>query len=348
MISVNQSIGNGKGIGLASLVSAYFELLEHYYSGMLIDELELKHLKKEMIVNQLEVLKEIKPFEILIKSNLELVKCIEFKSIDSDDKIYYPVELIQPQNVEVINEFSIYSSNNGTAIGCTFYEAIIHGICEVVERDSLSILYLRLLNSLALKQVNKTSLPIYLKCLISDFEAKIKGQIQIIDMTTEIDIPTYITFYSTDELPIIGCGCSISRETAIKRSVLECIQSTHLYNDEIQMEDHLVLKKFRSNKKLIDSLKLNYCDFETVDFLSTNNELFKPNEIYDSITRKLNNIGFEIYYRTIHENENLCCLQVIVPGLENFQMIKTGLPVLPGKRGIESIKKELLNDLHNR
>jgi len=339
-LSDNLVVGNGKGVGKASIASSLYELLEHYYSGYESLKRVGSNIKVSYLIDQNINLKNMQFIKEIEKSKESRIKCVRFFSLFNKNKLFYPNILTHPEKIKIKNNshYKFYSSNNGTAIGITFNEALIHSICEVVERDALSLMYLKNLNDLELKKVNKNTLPVNIKSILFSFENKIGKEVEIVDITSDFGIPVYVSYYETDILPIIGSGCSIDSNIALKRSLLECIQSFHLYNSETELEDKVVLNKFSHHQNIVNCLKLKSLSYIIDDYVEVAYDGTNTNDTLKDLSNIIQRNGYEVYYRIIKKNKNLCCLQTLIPGLENFQMIRYGLPVLPSKRGVDLMK----------
>jgi YcaO-like protein with predicted kinase domain len=124
------------------------------------------------------------------------------------------------------------SSSNGLASGNTYQEALIHGLCEVIERDALTLW--------SLKQASRQDADKLALATIEDirvrnilerfFDAGL--DVGIWDITSDIGIPAFLCrllpSIEPDILPLrpaSGMGCHLSADIALLKAVTEAAQS---------------------------------------------------------------------------------------------------------------------------
>lgn len=140
-------IGNGKGIGRQAEASALFEAIEHY----IFDKIYLEKKGYNKNIKEMHIPNEFKKKHYIIelldnKFDTTSLECLKFDEYLGNNFIFMPKFLIYPYSClpDILPEkFLMYSSNSGTAVGVNFVDALLHGILEVVERDALSIHYLK-------------------------------------------------------------------------------------------------------------------------------------------------------------------------------------------------------------
>ncbi|CAN5507300.1 YcaO-like family protein [soil metagenome] len=125
-------------------------------------------------------------------------------------------------------------SSDGLASGNTPAEAVLHGICELIERDAYSSL--QFLSGERLRDRYRsvcTTGDMQLDMLMAAVE-RFGLRVQLLDMTTDIGVPAYMAIL----LPVAGgepgregmalcggCGCHPTRRRAIMRAITEAAQS---------------------------------------------------------------------------------------------------------------------------
>ncbi len=122
-------------------------------------------------------------------------------------------------------------SSNGLASGNTWQEAIVHAICEVVERDATSLWYQAGPRSKAARRLDLHS--------VSDPDCRrlvetIAGaglDIAVWDTTTEIGVPSFYGLLSGGEHDHVGegAGCHPARAVALARTLTEAVQTRMTY-----------------------------------------------------------------------------------------------------------------------
>jgi YcaO-like protein with predicted kinase domain len=124
------------------------------------------------------------------------------------------------------------SSSNGLSSGNNYHESILHGLCEVIERDALTLWTLKaperqLPGKIALNTVNDSRVANVLERF---FEADI--DVGLWDISSDIGIPAFLCRTLPKLAPDIsgirpasGMGCHLSRDIALLRAVTEAAQS---------------------------------------------------------------------------------------------------------------------------
>lgn len=358
-------MGNGKGIGLQSEISAKYEALEHYLST------QKSGLKPKCMSFSLEEIEGS-----LSKVNRKALPSYFIKNCNRIKKTpwiffqgYRGSSIILPYflaNLDYINKpfsfddldystFSDIPSNNGTAIGTTFEEAMIHAINELIERDSISCFLLSTFgrkNPKKIKIISKESLPRYLCELIAKIERDYAEELLIIDIATDLQFPAFLATFTKQSHPIqpMGFGTSLSSIYALERAILEALQSLHLYEEDLGKEDIKILNKFNQWPKLqkcaqcdlLPLVKASHYNIHEFRESFVSNDLF---EILDETIRNLEHHNLHVFFATHYQSENgISCVKVIIPGIEQFHRVRLGNFVIPGERGIAILAQENEHD----
>ncbi len=355
--------GLGKGIGMQSQVSAIFEALEHYFGSAkycVSAQTKARHVwSKVSQLPHVDILARDKAMELLLRHHSETeVPCRVFQSFDNRQRLLHPLVLTIPDYPhyqlpgDTFNYTRIlrYSSGNGTAIGADFAEAAIHAINERVERDAESMFLIGtflLRPPKLVRLVNPDSLPCELRKLWDQINELATDRLLIIDITTELGIPAFYAFFTQQKQMVQprGCGCSLSKEYALERALLEALQDFHIYQEfaeECDGDHATFLNALRGLPRYQDcargdvALLIEKGLCETVDF----GELIAPrvpanvDAYLDRLLGKLADSGFQAFYSVGYRSpRGLTCLNVLIPGLESFHLVKFGNAVLPGRRG---------------
>lgn len=105
------------------------------------------------------------------------------------------------------------TASNGLASGNSLEEAICHALCELIERDAMTI------HEVAVERLGKP-----MKVLGTSIVDKFGGEVTLADLTTDIGIPTVRA--STGDSH--GFGTHPDAEAALIRAVTECAQARAL------------------------------------------------------------------------------------------------------------------------
>lgn len=336
--------GNGKGFGKQSLASGLFEALEHYLGCPNVTARKVIPKQVSQLYNQDNLNNEY-PIKMLYQQNPEfMMDCETFIEYGSNSsEIFYPAFLTHPiYSQKNLNDskFNLFSTNNGTSVGLNLEEALLHGVNEVIERDSISVhLIQNFISSKknTIKVVKQDSCPSFLKKLIDECNTTLEN-LKIIDITSDLSIPTYLVKGDKrgNELPIVGTGSSISAEYALERALLECLQSYYLHDEILEKEDRTNVEKLGKYVPLLNCLLLNYeCSEELISLhdYSIEPERLTLKEQLKKINMSLNKNGYKMFFKTIYKSENLFCVKVIVPGLEKFHLVRSGVGLPLSSRG---------------
>lgn len=343
--------GNGKGVGVQSQTSALFEALEHYYSDL--DKLpsDLPYIKISDLIMQ-DRLADERPFNLMKEFSNFKIPCRRYSAINGNlPPLFYPIFLTTPNYNKRpfgndsfdYRKFSKYSTNTGTAIGLTRDEAILHGLLEVIERDAVSLFLIHTFIDKTPKQFKVlpyNNLPLNIQRLINELQNQCKGELVILDISTDdIPVPVYLASISVQNRVIlpIGYGASLNRTYAIQRACLEALQSFHLHDDEMEEEEKYILHIYDDLPVFQACIKRDFTKIEKNNLFDVRKEDF--NTDIGSIKKQikelvflLENKGFNGYYSDIWSENDIYCINVIVPGLEKFNIITSGNPVLPSMK----------------
>jgi ribosomal protein S12 methylthiotransferase accessory factor len=132
----------------------------------------------------------------------------------ANDRVYVPV---------------FRTSSNGLCSGNTIVEALIHGLCEVVERDSCRR------QSRARFEPARSVIPDTVSSRLGqrllDQFASAGMALQIVDMSGPTGLPCFEVFVDHPDGPMLteGSGCHPNRSTALIRALTEAAQSRLTY-----------------------------------------------------------------------------------------------------------------------
>ncbi len=357
---INSLIGIGKGRSFAqSNLSAKYEAIQHY--------LETIYNNKEIVLYYY-TLEEVKlnnifilpgePEEDFYESILpdKKIAWLKMRSLlHYNSVIHFPIACFDPYSVYLSPDEVDYkdkyflSNDNGCAIGCSQNEALIHGISEIIERDSISLFLIKVfLCKQKIKILNIKSLPTHLQELCAQVEFEIQSEIVIVDLESSFKIQAFAVFAKNpgSDTPYKGYGASLSHDYAIERALLECVQYYHLcnkyhWNEEasdlfVDIEDENYLQAAKLNifnlleKKFFDVI--DYQCQESVIHLSSKNYL---NEILLDIKEN----GFDVFFTQLYPfNNSVSLVKCFMPEIENFYAICYGYIPLIKKRGKKLIE----------
>ncbi len=114
------------------------------------------------------------------------------------------------------------ATSNGLSSGNTVAEALVHGLCEVIERDSLWHL-----GQQRARMVDQPTIQTVLARRLLQRFARVGMRTEVVDVTGPTGVPTFAAFLSHAESPgrYYGAGCHPRRSTALVRALTEAAQS---------------------------------------------------------------------------------------------------------------------------
>lgn len=345
------AMGGGKGIGKQAELSAKFESLE-VITG------QVSHVRSSY---EQFSLNDIHQFEIPIfhtKIYAELLAqnhtqrdvplpWIPYQRFDAVEKSYLPAVCSHPfyyRNPFKEDKFdytNIYlsSTTNGIATGCTRTEALIHGILEVVERDSLSLFMINTFlkeHACVPEIIEIKDLSNHLK-EIAEQVIRITGyQLIIYHLPNEADIPVYgALLHDTNlQVPIKGSGASLNAEYAIERALLEALEIYHW--DSGNEKGRLSIERVEQWPRLQRCAEFNLQNVrhKSVPFPATDSfKEIHPSRYLEILVERLNRNGFSVYYHETYASENISTVHVIIPEAEDFFSVGMGIVVPLQNRG---------------
>ncbi len=356
--------GCGKGIGIQSKVSATFEALEHYYCYKLATNNKHDSLKFMSYAEVLGKESNLPVSNFLPKrmiaeefSNITL-PWVEFVTFQNNNEFYYPLFLIEPHYLKFGDKFNedyydyqdlcSLACDSGTASGSSFIEAALHGLNECVERDATSIFLVEaFLKQNPIHLIDKLTLPENLLQYVKLIEEEFDDELAVVDITSDSGIPTFCVAFTRQNVLIQpkGFGTSLNKNYALERALLESLQPLHLRNANLVQMEKIILQNFVSYPKLQAAAIADIAQMVTdKNFITTSfQKLADPIQNYSDISsqlveiiRRINAIGLTPHYMYLTAAENeVTCLKLIVPGMDNFFLVSDGKLVLPGKRSLK-------------
>lgn len=163
------------------------------------------------------------------------VEWIEGEDLISGQKSWLPFEMVHTNyTLPGLRGGGCFpSSSNGLASGNSLPEATVHGICELIERDALTLWHHAEDASVDSTSIDRNTIKdsICLQTLARLDDARLDTHIW--DITTDTGIPSYLSVVmsSTDREQHIGVGSGthLNKEVALLRALHEAVQVRTTY-----------------------------------------------------------------------------------------------------------------------
>ncbi|AZE67677.1 ribosomal protein S12 methylthiotransferase accessory factor [Pseudomonas synxantha] len=342
--------GAGKGLLAAAEVGALYEALEHYLSDNLPPAsfhrqpfsyfASHPHFASDDAVN------------LLVQKQQGSIVCRTYRSLVDDQPFSYPLALTCPR----YNEFPLqddptdlralrrYSSNNGTAIGASYDEALLHALNESIERDALSVF---LLNHFyyqrphSLRRIDPSQLSPDARAYWRELSLQLKGEVILLDISSEFCATTCLAFINSPcAMPTVyGTGTSLTPNHAAWRALTELAQLKRL-----EAEPPLHAYLLNAQRHLAQFPRLLRClQFNTDHLLGQPVEWVnlqgspQPMPLSEQIAHLVKDLakhGLVSGVCTLFKSHlGTALVNVVVPGLERFFLVSTGNIVVPHRRG---------------
>lgn len=251
--SLFDSVGNildrgfGKGEAEVSAAGSMFEATEHWFARFENCNASVTtHCDSFKYANDARLPNTLLA-QLIRDSGRASIALRSYKSLSGGADQLYPVGLSSPSYIDKRYEsrhgsevdcfdysrIEAYSSNSGSAIGSTELDATIHGLLEVVERDSLSNFLVDAFlqrNAESMKVVARASLPEDLTELVRLAEMEVENDVTVLQLDNKFGIPCFCAALMGSQFPIevTGFGCSLSRRHAFRRCIYELVQCYHI------------------------------------------------------------------------------------------------------------------------
>ena len=334
-----EEVSSGAGKGKYSYIGALAEALEHYTHEQDCFSSFIEIMRSREIISQSSLIND-GFLRLLNDSNDSLVKVKPFTSIETGSTIFLPMKLVNPhyqkedsENDIIFNRLCRYSSNSGAAFGIDRFEAILHGVNEIIERHILSNLYLDILEFYS---ISKFVLPVELSKMLCCLEKKYEASTKLLVAKTKFNTWCAIAIlYSELErivIPQVGSGSSYFLALSIRRAISELKQICTLYEEEERREDEmsLVFAKQFPNLENVIYLTQKCLNYPSLDKLPEENITLIAKDQLDIIVNSMARQGYILYYSILANFKDLGCVtQVYAPGLERFHLIRARNPVAP-------------------
>jgi ribosomal protein S12 methylthiotransferase accessory factor len=233
--SFTLSVFQGKGIDdNAAMASAVMEAVETRVAEIMPEHLlsasvdEMQRAGKPTI--DLDVTARCVPEDI----GAENLPWIHGMDLLSREPVHVPWWLVGMDH-RLTGPSGFEQSSDGLASGNSAPEAILHGLCELIERDAWTLLQLRSEPELWPRLTDPTSLDDAIVDLVHSRLQEAGMSLLLIDMTTDIAVPAFFAALlpnGLDQRPDVrwsqicgGCGCHPNPARAALRAITEAAQS---------------------------------------------------------------------------------------------------------------------------
>lgn len=367
--------GIGKGESEQCRASAFFEALEHFWVER---GLQVPFLRPESIrVARIEDLLAQPPLRqehVLARFAREFpgarVRVAKFAEWGSGAALWYPIFLKNPyfslmrddppDDHARFEAYGRYSSNNGTASGATEEDALLHALLETIERDALSLALLEWFASASpspLRTVAAEALPVDLQLLHRKAEEVIGSPPVLLDITSDLDVPTFMALPSRQGpyLGLRGAGTSLNPQYAIQRALQELVQMHHCCEASPELDAGLrrQIPGLTSWPTLTRCVELDPAvilarprrSSPLTDAATTPPPAGALGAQIQTLVERLNAQGLQFFhFRWNPPSSRVPVVCALVPGLDMFFLSTSGAAILPTGRGYPRLRLPAVAD----
>jgi ribosomal protein S12 methylthiotransferase accessory factor len=258
------------------------------------------------------------------------ISWVETRELFSNSDVWIPTDLaINPAQEGVLREVD----TNGLASGNTHLEAVVHGLCEVIERDALSQLEFTTLFAAphevypTVRSVDLRTLPEQARVL-GDMISSQGLSLVVQNLATDLGVPTFRSVlidpaYPTPEGTIAGYfpgfGTHPNKQVALMRSLSEALQSRvgfiHGGRDSFNTMPNTTRRAARQARQhtLFRSPTIAYDELPSLSTLDLREEL-------GFLLQRISRIGIErvLVTELTRKEWGIPVVRVRVPGLACF------------------------------
>lgn len=229
------SVSQGKGISLvAAKVSGLMESVESYHAERIISPLKLAAYEDIRYTHNVVDVDRLPRLSDSNFSPYKPVLWIEGRDLLNDRRAWVPYDTVYLNYTLPLppGHGCFIASSNGLASGNHLLEAISHGICEVVERDAMTLW--RLLNREAQDRTRIDLGTVHdpaSRALLEKYEHA-DVEVGVWETTSDVGIPSFFCrivqnkgWPANGYRPAAGSGCHPCREVALLRALTEAAQS---------------------------------------------------------------------------------------------------------------------------
>lgn len=346
------SVSQGKGLTIeAAIASGIMESVESYHAENIQNQLKLSSYEELCYTHNVA---DVSMLPCLSDSRFHPnLRILWVKGTDllTDETVWAPFDMVSLNFTLLRSEYSkcFPASSNGLSSGNHILEAISHGMCEVVERDSTSLWFARSKEYTAGTMVDISSIDDAACCEVIEKFDNAGIAFAVWDTTTDIGIPAFLCMIIDREdnhfrlmYPNLGMGCHPSRGIALLRALTEAAQSRLTLisgsRDDVTRSDYELIRNRdvlqRQRALIMENSECTKRGFREVP-------TFESDSFNEDITwmlKRLKGAGIcSVIAVDITKHEfGIPVVKIIIPGLEG---VHTTPGYVPGPRALAAMEE---------
>ena len=321
------AVSQGKGLTLdAAKASGLMESVETFHAESITRPLVLataRELDRSHPLANIELL----PRAMASRFNMdEPILWIEGRDIVGGSSRWLPYEFVHTDYTLPPGPASGYfpANTNGLASGNHFLEAVSHGICEVIERDAVTLCLqsgerFRRQRVLRLDSVDDEAC----RELLEKF-ARARVNVRVWDTTSDVGVASFYCLVMGEDdgfvYPEFGSGCHPARQVALLRALTEAAQARTTYiagsRDDFSRSDYSETARSRRSERCRMLMDTGGEERYFHDVPSSESETIR--EDVDWIIGRLQSVGIQqvLVVDLTRPEFGIPVVRVVIPGLE--------------------------------
>jgi ribosomal protein S12 methylthiotransferase accessory factor len=224
------SVAQGKGLHLdAAKASGLMEAVETFHAETIgIARIaSLEELRRDQTVIDTNRLPRTPKGEVPPDHPIPWIRAEDW---NTGEPLWVPYELVSTDYTLPLPSGTGYfqANTNGLASGNCALEAVLHGICELVERDATALWWQRSAEAKAASTIDLHNVADRACRWVLDRYAKAGVKVSVWDTTSDVEVASFLcAVYGHDDAPLpeLGAGCHPSRDIALLRALTEAAQA---------------------------------------------------------------------------------------------------------------------------
>jgi YcaO-like protein with predicted kinase domain len=236
---------------------------------------------------------------------------------DTGKRCFYPSDLVWITSRLKDEPQLFMGTTNGCATGGSFEDALVQGLCELVERDAVTVCQIAVDQGIDPPRVNPESFSGNLKTIYDLCEAA-GSTIYLFYCTIDIALPVFWSVLIDREHGLgrfAGYGCHVNAHVAAERAMLEAVQSRAVYVSGAR--DDIMRRDFYSNQAADTKAEVAKLDALTPTFEMPEpalNNLATLEEL-ELVLTALGEWKQRLFFKHFNVGD-LWAVKAIIPGLE--------------------------------
>ncbi|MEM7742129.1 MAG: YcaO-like family protein [Pseudomonadota bacterium] len=230
------SVSQGKGLDMASAkVSGLMESIESWHAERIMHPLILASIAEMGDTHPVARIEQLPQVDGSPLTETRPILWIEGEDLAGSTPTWLPYEMVHTNYTlpRPAGEGCFSASTNGLASGNTVTEATVHAICEVIERDALTLWHHATLRQKAAMRINLSTVDDPdCRGLLQIFEEK-NLDCAVWDITSDTGIASFhclLLDSGPDRAHLgAGTGCHLSSAVALSRALTEAVQTRTTY-----------------------------------------------------------------------------------------------------------------------